>query len=111
MGYRNVAEALEARKRALELENAELDAQLSHRNELDARKREVENELRQVNAQLHDAGSRTRLPLLQRITVARPCKANWDGMTGDDKRRFCKGCSKYVYNLSAMSSEEAEALV
>lgn len=29
-------------------------------------------------------------------------------MRGDDAKRFCDGCSKHVYNLSAMSSGEAE---
>jgi len=29
-------------------------------------------------------------------------------MTGDDKKRFCGGCKKNVYNLSAMTEAEAQ---
>jgi hypothetical protein len=32
-------------------------------------------------------------------------------MTGDHRGRFCQQCNKHVYNLSAMSRDEAEALV
>jgi hypothetical protein len=45
------------------------------------------------------------------IYVAKPCDANWDEMTGDDRARFCGMCKLNVYNLSEMTTEEAEALV
>lgn len=45
------------------------------------------------------------------IQVPTPCPANWDEMSGDSTRRFCTGCRKFVHNLSAMSSDEAERLV
>ena len=45
------------------------------------------------------------------IEVAEPCTELWDGMTGDDRMRYCTGCRKHVYNLSAMSRTEAERLV
>lgn len=48
---------------------------------------------------------------LDRISVASPCSADWDSMTGDDRSRFCGQCQLNVYNLSAMSRPEAEALV
>lgn len=48
---------------------------------------------------------------LESIRVASPCRADWDKMQGDDKARFCQSCAKNVYNLSAMSHKEAEALV
>jgi hypothetical protein len=48
---------------------------------------------------------------LKDIHIASPCTAAWSDMDGDDKFRFCKQCRKYVYNLSAMSRPEAEALV
>jgi hypothetical protein len=32
-------------------------------------------------------------------------------MHGDDQVRFCGQCSKYVYNLSAMTGQEAESLI
>jgi hypothetical protein len=45
------------------------------------------------------------------IDVARPCPADWNEMRGDDRVRFCRHCSLHVYNLSAMSHDEAEQLV
>src|SRR5260370_815375 len=48
---------------------------------------------------------------LEDIRLAFPCTAAWSEMEGDDKFRFCKQCRKHVYNLSAMSRLEAEALV
>ena len=53
-----------------------------------------------------------RLPVvLESIRIAQPCSADWDDMSGDDRVRFCGKCEKNVYNLSAMSREEGEALV
>lgn len=45
------------------------------------------------------------------IRVATPCNADWNSMTGDERARFCHACSKHVYNISAMTSEEAEKLI
>ena len=45
---------------------------------------------------------------LNQISVAKPCHESWDAMTGDDKKRFCGGCKKNVYNLSAMTEAEAQ---
>ena len=48
---------------------------------------------------------------LDKIKVAAPCDAEWRWMYGSDRVRFCGQCSKNVYNLSAMTTEEAEDLV
>ena len=54
----------------------------------------------------------TRLPVvLEDIRIATPCSADWDDMTGDARVRFCGKCEKNVYNLSAMTRQEGEALV
>jgi hypothetical protein len=53
-----------------------------------------------------------RLPhSLDVIRVAEPCPQSWDAMTGDTRARYCAGCHKHVYDLSAMSRSEAEKLV
>lgn len=44
------------------------------------------------------------------IEIAAPCQVSWDSMTGDDKSRFCGQCRLNVYNFSAMSDIEIEAL-
>jgi hypothetical protein len=48
---------------------------------------------------------------LEDIRVASPCTAPWEDMKGDERVRFCGRCEKNVFNLSAMTREEAEALV
>ncbi len=48
---------------------------------------------------------------LENIKIASPCPANWDGMYGNDKVRFCGDCKLNVYNLSGMSRLEAENLL
>ncbi|HWE30360.1 MAG TPA: hypothetical protein VHB97_20280 [Polyangia bacterium] len=49
--------------------------------------------------------------VLENIRIATPCAADWDDMRGDDRVRFCGKCDKNVYNLSAMTRDEGEALV
>jgi len=48
---------------------------------------------------------------LAHVTVAAPCPAVWNQMQGNERVRFCGQCSLNVYNLSAMSRKEAEALI
>lgn len=48
---------------------------------------------------------------LEDVTIARPCPADWNAMTGDDCVRFCNLCQLNVYNLSGMKREDAEALL
>src|SRR6266850_6531494 len=48
---------------------------------------------------------------LDHLRIASPCPVGWDQMSGDDRVRFCEQCSLRVYNLSAMTRTEAEALI
>jgi hypothetical protein len=48
---------------------------------------------------------------LRNVKVASPCPADWDRMIGGDRARFCGQCELNVYNLSAMSTLEAESLI
>jgi hypothetical protein len=58
------------------------------------------------------ASASSRRPgLLQQIEIASPCHAPWEDMVGNDKMRFCNQCSLHVYNLSAMTQDEAEQLI
>src|SRR5688500_11152521 len=94
MTYRSDLDALEARHAALEADLA-------------SRSRELEGTRRL----LEDARARARLPVLDNIKVAAPCSAEWSKMTGDDRVRHCGDCDKRVYNLSAMTRDEAQALL
>jgi hypothetical protein len=49
--------------------------------------------------------------LLDQLRLASPCTASWDEMEGDEQVRFCTKCRLNVYNLAAMSSDEATKLV
>ena len=50
-------------------------------------------------------------PPLEGLRIASPCTVSWDSMAGDDRVRHCGQCRLNVYNLSAMSRGEAEAMV
>jgi hypothetical protein len=49
--------------------------------------------------------------MLDAVSIASPCSARWEEMVGDDRARFCGKCEKNVYNLSALTREEAEAVL
>lgn len=107
--YRNEVDALRERKDSLEREIARLREQTTELEALRARERELANELAGIEKKL--GATKRTLPMLDRIRVASPCNASWDEMLGDDRVRFCLSCEKNVYNLSAMTREEAERLL
>ncbi len=45
------------------------------------------------------------------LEIASPCSALWSEMTGDDRSRFCQSCQLTVHNLSAMTTDDAQALL
>lgn len=49
--------------------------------------------------------------ILNQISVARPCPADWEDMTGDDRVRFCGQCEKHVYNIAGIPAAEAVSLI
>jgi hypothetical protein len=48
---------------------------------------------------------------LNQIRIASPCNAEWKWMLGDDRVRFCGQCNQNVYNLTALTRDEAESLI
>jgi hypothetical protein len=48
---------------------------------------------------------------LDNVKVAAPCPADWGKMVGDERVRYCDGCSLHVYNLSGMTRRAAEGLI
>ena len=50
-------------------------------------------------------------PMLDVLNVKDPCTESWTGMRGDGPVRFCGLCEMNVYNLSAMTRDEAETVV
>jgi hypothetical protein len=49
--------------------------------------------------------------ILNDIQIAKPCPVSWDGMSGDERVRFCGDCKKHVYNIAEMTRKEAEHLI
>lgn len=45
------------------------------------------------------------------VQIASPCKADWNQMEGDERTRYCGMCKLNVYNISEMTTEEAEKLL
>jgi len=52
-----------------------------------------------------------KLSKLDSIRIPQPCSTEWEQMTGDDRTRFCNECNKHVYDLSAMTRRQAEAII
>ena len=48
---------------------------------------------------------------LKNLKIASPCSADWNTMAGNERKRFCGDCKLNVYNLSGMTSYDAENLL
>jgi hypothetical protein len=111
MPYRNEIDALRERKRTLESELLRLREQTAGLDALRGREAEIAKEVAGLEARLSTGAPKRALPLLDQVRVASPCNADWNEMLGDDRVRFCLSCDKNVFNLSAMSREDAEDLL
>jgi len=111
MPYRDDLDAATARRDALSRELEHVQQSLRDHEPLQRRAREITAELEEARRRIEHARARVSLPLLHSVTVSTPCKEPWERMTGDDRVRFCGRCEKNVFNLSAMTSDEAEALL
>lgn len=81
---------------------------------LAARKAALDQQLRDLTRERDEAArmlEQVRLPVLPNMRVAAPCNASWDAMTGDDRARHCGECKQQVFNLSALTTEQAESLI
>jgi hypothetical protein len=65
---------------------------------------------RAIAATLDGVHTKAALPILSNLRIASPCPEDWAGMDGDEKQRRCARCDRTVYNLSAMTDVEVEAL-
>jgi hypothetical protein len=42
--------------------------------------------------------------------IKKPCREDWNSMTGDEKRKFCNKCTTHVHDLTDLSHDEILAL-
>src|SRR4051812_44975380 len=68
------------------------------------------NSSRIVESKHQELAMRQAIPLEQ-VRIDQPCEMPWDEMRGNDRARFCEKCQLHVHNLSAMTSNDAAALV
>lgn len=110
--YRDDLEALRGRARELA---AELQAVRGRRAQIEAlgtEEAEIARELTAVEERIAvGSAPRRGLPMLDAVRVASPCNAKWEDMLGDERVRHCLACDKQVFNLSAMTTADAEALL
>ncbi len=110
MTYRNDVDALRLRIAELERDLAGITDARSRATELARQESPVRDELARLRRTVHARSPRS-LPVLGELRIASPCNEPWDAMTGDEAVRFCGRCEKNVYNLSAMTRADAEALL
>jgi hypothetical protein len=110
MGYRDDEEARRI-KSELALEDLrDAKAELERLKPIAARVSELETAIARMAPEIERA-RRAALPQLSGVRVASPCSEAWERMEGDERVRHCGRCEKVVYNLTAMTSAQAEALL
>jgi hypothetical protein len=45
---------------------------------------------------------------LDQLKIVSSCSTDWDSMSGDEKKRFCSECDKFVYDFSQMPEISAQ---
>jgi hypothetical protein len=106
--YRNEISPLRTQLSALRAEIAGIDGRLGEADELRKRRAEVAAEVADLEKRLRNLETQTTLDGLR---IASPCKASWDDMVGDDRVRFCGQSAKNVFNVAAMTRDEAYDLM
>jgi hypothetical protein len=108
MSYRDDLAALRTYQAHLTAELARLETRTRELASAEADRARVAAELARVDADLEQQRARRSPIRLDNLRVAAPCHERWDEMTGDERARHCKACDKDVYDLSAMTRDEAE---
>jgi hypothetical protein len=117
--YRKDLDVMRAREAELLRELATLEAAEERLRSLKANESDLRCELADVRTRLDpwragaEGAAQSGLGDLrvEDLRVASPCSASWEHMVGDDKRRFCDDCGQSVYNASALTRAELEALL
>lgn len=46
-----------------------------------------------------------------RVSIPKPCHANWNSMSKEEQSRFCSLCKTSVYNVADLTEQEAETVL
>jgi hypothetical protein len=76
-----------------------------------ASSRRAIDELASIRRGLADGCERKPAIELPNLRLGFACKQRWEDMVGDDRVRACGGCDRPVFNLSAMTRDEAERVL
>jgi hypothetical protein len=87
------------------------DALRALREDLEREETRVADALSRVRQDLADREARRAPVRLANLKVASPCHEDWNAMTGDERARHCASCNLTVFNLSSMTTEDAETLL
>jgi hypothetical protein len=108
MAYRDQHSILWDQK--VELERAQ-EAVRMERTTLEQQECSIETELKGVRTRLIETAPSGGASLLANLKIASPCPARWEDMVGSNRERHCKDCKKSVFNISGMTTLEAEAFL
>jgi hypothetical protein len=95
----------------LAAELAALEERIGSLRQLGRVRGQVAAELARVRADLRQRAARRAPIRLDDLRVAAPCTQRWDDMVGDDRVRVCGACARPVFDLSAMTAADAEAVL
>jgi hypothetical protein len=87
---------------------------MAYRDELEAlrqRERILAAELDEVGTRIRELEAARAESVVDRLEVASPCSRRWEDMIGDERVRYCEGCSQNVYNVESLTRREVEKLV
>ena len=111
MSYRDDHDALRSYHDDLARQLASLEVRAIELESVDAERARVQQELVRVRRDLAHLTARRNPIRLDTLRVASPCKEPWDRMVGTDRVRDCAKCEKPVFDLSTLTTAEAEALL
>jgi hypothetical protein len=111
MSYRDDEQALRSYLGDLDRQLAALDERAAELAGVDAERARLGREATRLRTELEVHAARRRPVRLDALRVAAPCKERWDDMRGDAVSRHCQRCDQPVFNLSAMSRDQAEAFL
>jgi hypothetical protein len=112
--YRDPLEAAAEHVATLSAELTRVERALGESEGLALERDRLRAELARTEAWTGETRRKRHLAMIERVArveIASPCDQAWAEMTGDDRKRRCSRCDRDVYDLTAHSLEEVDALL